>query len=550
MPRGKVQPFGAISLSRQRSNVGTKPRVVSVLGKVDDDVDEEEKLEEEKLREPPSSWHHAARLKVLHRSSTTLQRILWFSSSLILVLVQMCVMLSFLSALSARRCIVSSDCDAGAHCAGLESHPRANDPLDLSKRIHRGVCLGCGTRYPDDLHIDRLLEVMCPGGADLHPANNQSTGIFCMGSCMNTCTGTAFNLYGEDAVAASAGPRRGRAVQGEGGIHLADYSPADKACAAECTSTCAATLHGEMASKFALAAHADVSSGHGVPQTYETWLAIGTQCLRCPSSVRQGVRYATLPEVENLRILKMSFVDFVALGLALLIVALTMMREVRDMNIGQMMTLQALQRDAERVQNGESRETFELDDSSDYWRWGLGLQAFLRRYFILPDCAVVVVLMISRFGGDTVSIMLNTLAALFMLELDNLAFDYGLTAGLKSKIEGAFIVELGPTQSKLLQWSRRWHVITLTIFLLGVTTTLVFLPTLWLRLRVLSFGVTAIIALGEVIELALRFGKRTRVANVARISMLFVKVTAAFLFKWWVVSVLAFLPDSSAPLDP
>ena len=60
--------------------------------------------------------------------------------------------------------------------------------------------------------------------------------------------------------------------------------------------------------------------------------------------------------------------------------------------------------------------------------------------------------------------MLNTLAALFMLELDNLAFDYGLTAHLKGEAEKGFDVTLGPEQIWLLNWSRRWHVISLTVF--------------------------------------------------------------------------------------
>ena len=53
-----------------------------------------------------------------------------------------------------------------------------------------------------------------------------------------------------------------------------------------------------------------------------------------------------------------------------------------------------------------------------------------------------------------------------MLELDNFAFDYGLTAYLKGRAEKAFNVTLGPEQIWLLNWSRRWHVMALTIFFL------------------------------------------------------------------------------------
>ena len=55
--------------------------------------------------------------------------------------------------------------------------------------------------------------------------------------------------------------------------------------------------------------------------------------------MREGVRFATPAEAKNLNVLKMSALDFVALGLASLIVALTMTREVRDLNIGAMMTM-------------------------------------------------------------------------------------------------------------------------------------------------------------------------------------------------------------------
>lgn len=41
----------------------------------------------------------------------------------------------------------------------------------------------------------------------------------------------------------------------------------------------------------------------------------------------------------------------------------------------------------------------------------------------MPFVLDTVVLMVLRLGGDTVSVMLNTLATLFMLELDNTAFE-------------------------------------------------------------------------------------------------------------------------------
>ena len=41
--------------------------------------------------------------------------------------------------------------------------------------------------------------------------------------------------------------------------------------------------------------------------------------------------------------------------------------------------------------------------------------------------AYKVVLLVLRLGGDTVNVLLNTMATAFMLELDNLAYEYGIS---------------------------------------------------------------------------------------------------------------------------
>jgi hypothetical protein len=173
--------------------------------------------------------------------------------------------------------------------------------------------------------------------------------------------------------------------------------------------------------------------------------------------VREGVRFATPAEAENLHVLKMSALDFVALGLASLIVALTMTREVRDLNIGAMMTMQAIerQRDAKKhdedaeggrarvaqtttsqvaadgptlvrsldaeasdvgsmVQKGTNKILNELtmpshlasfgdddykigeDTYTHVWRYLLGGTVLIRRYIIIPEVASTVVLMVTR----------------------------------------------------------------------------------------------------------------------------------------------------------
>jgi len=505
-----------------------KSMVAKMLSKIEEVIWDE--VSEEKLSEPPTSWHHGARLSCLARKSSMCTRLSWYCSSIMLVIVQMLVMLSFLSALYATRCMSKGDCATASYCANLRVSPPPRDPLDPAKQIQRGVCLGCGARLSPEEHIDGLLEVLCPGG----PSSNSSVGVPCLQSCMNSCTASSPFVF---------------TVK-----HVDDYSATEKTCATSCTlSSCSATLSGEVGHMFDRAVgysdwRARGANSDGVPFAYVVWLSIIDQCSTCEESVRQGIRFATPPEVENLRILKMSFIDFVSLGLASLIVALTMMREVRDMNIGQMMTLQALQRDYISEEENPDQER-ELTDDHERWRMLLGIQAFMRRYLILPDVAMVTVLMIARFGGDTVSIMLNTLAALFMLELDNLAFDFGLTAQTKSKIEEDFKVELGHSQRMLLQWSRRWHVLSLTTFLVVMTTTLPFLSSIQMRFNVMSGILVGIVGMGEIIEITLRWTKRTARSNLQRTVMLVAKMVAAILYKQVVARNLSWFAGGTAALD-
>lgn len=136
-----------------------------------------------------------------------------------------------------------------------------------------------------------------------------------------------------------------------------------------------------------------------------------------------------------------------------------------------------------------------------------------------------------------------------MLELDNLAFDYGLTAGVKAEIEADFKVELGPSQLHLLNTSRRWHVIAFTAFLITIVITLPMLPSLWARMRVMSLCLIVIIAIGEAIEIYLRWPMRSLQGNSQRLCMFLIKVVIAIVIKWYIVEALAYLAQGSSPLD-
>ena len=95
----------------------------------------------------------------------------------------------------------------------------------------------------------------------------------------------------------------------------------------------------------------------------------------------------------------------------------------------------------------------------------------------MTSVLTTVVLMVTRLGGDTVSVMLNTMATLFMLELDNLSFDSGLAVLTKQNIEDRWSVKIGPKQRSLLTYSRRYHVLLLTCVIPILISTARFIET-------------------------------------------------------------------------
>ena len=73
-----------------------------------------------------------------------------------------------------------------------------------------------------------------------------------------------------------------------------------------------------------------------------------------------------------------------------------------------------------------------------------------------------------------------------MLELDNFAYDYGLNVQLKQKIEDNFKVELGDKNLRVINWSRRWHVATISIICVLAPPIATTLRSSTLRLRLLT----------------------------------------------------------------
>ena len=91
----------------------------------------------------------------------------------------------------------------------------------------------------------------------------------------------------------------------------------------------------------------------------------------------------------------------------------------------------------------------------------------IRRWVFLPSLfADIQALVISR-GGDAMSLALNAVAILFLLELDNVLYAIGLAERVRSRIETAGRVELDGTEMKSLAISKTAYTLIIpSMFLL------------------------------------------------------------------------------------
>lgn len=95
------------------------------------------------------------------------------------------------------------------------------------------------------------------------------------------------------------------------------------------------------------------------------------------------------------------------------------------------------------------------------WRSALFLLGGMRRWVFLPTLIVVVPWLVLLKGGDALSVCFNTVAVLFLCELDNLAYAVVLPERLHTRVENEGRVELGELEAAALMVSKGVHVATL-----------------------------------------------------------------------------------------
>lgn len=137
--------------------------------------------------------------------------------------------------------------------------------------------------------------------------------------------------------------------------------------------------------------------------------------------------------------------DWVALFLASVVVAFTAVGELKDIELCDL----AVSRAAELM----SRNTRNL-------LIGVG---FMRRFMFLPALVTAVPRFVIYKGGDSVSICFNTVALLFLCEIDNMAYAVGISENARHKFDETGHMKLSEAETTKLVRSKLVHIVLIPL---------------------------------------------------------------------------------------
>ena len=143
--------------------------------------------------------------------------------------------------------------------------------------------------------------------------------------------------------------------------------------------------------------------------------------------------------------------DWTALLLASIVVAFGVFGEVRDAMMCEFAI--AAIRERSEVPGG--------------WRYAMGLLNLLRLFGFLPFILGSVVKLVVFRGGSALAICLNTVAVLFLVELDNLAFSHGLREKMRVEAEEFGRISVTDDDSRLIDVIKLVCMLTVPAAILG-----------------------------------------------------------------------------------
>lgn len=99
------------------------------------------------------------------------------------------------------------------------------------------------------------------------------------------------------------------------------------------------------------------------------------------------------------------------------------------------------------------------------WRLGLTLLGGLRRWAFLPALVMTVPQLVLKLGGDALSVCFNSVAVLFICEIDNIVYAVGLGERIRTRIEEEAHMELDSQQMSNMARTKAVHATLIVLFI-------------------------------------------------------------------------------------
>ena len=178
------------------------------------------------------------------------------------------------------------------------------------------------------------------------------------------------------------------------------------------------------------------------------------QCASCyDTAAHQWKDYTHQDEITEL-VSGMAPRDWAATLLASVVIGGGVVRELRDIKLCRLSCTGLLQLPDAQPQT-----------LRNLWNALAQLMAIIRRFSILPMVVHAAMELVVARGADALSICLNTLAVLFLLECDNLAYEVGLNDDTRCTVDNYGRAEVDEAAAALLTWMKTAHLLGVVVCL-------------------------------------------------------------------------------------
>eukprot|EP01052_Picozoa_sp_SAG31_P023491 SAG31_NODE_1941_length_6859_cov_3.362278_2_plen_461_part_00 len=166
---------------------------------------------------------------------------------------------------------------------------------------------------------------------------------------------------------------------------------------------------------------------------------VASWCESCVSPIDLAVDTLTGDALARANVSSMGLFDWFALVLSTFIVALTVVGELKDIELVKLAVLHA------------------ADKLTLRWRMALAVLCGMRRWLFLPYLVLAVPWLLLNKGGDALSVCFNSVAVLFLCEADNIAYRVLLNERVRSRVEAQGCVDLADDRVTSLARAKLIH---------------------------------------------------------------------------------------------